>query len=76
MTELAILRLARRTRRSDLVRLVVSVRTPDDLYYAGELPGPETAVVYSRTAPTAFPRPPGRLTPADLAPLIRLDATA
>ena len=35
--------------RSDLVHLVVSVRTPDDLYYADELAGPETTVVYTRT---------------------------
>ena len=26
----------------DLVRLVVSVRTPEDLFYADELPGPES----------------------------------
>src|SRR5438477_116029 len=36
---MAMLRLARRTGRAELVRLVVSVRTPDDLYYAAELPG-------------------------------------
>ena len=34
---MAMLRLARQTRSSDLVRLVVSVRTPDDLYYADEM---------------------------------------
>jgi ferredoxin-NADP reductase len=63
---MAMLRLARRTDRGDLVRLVVSVRTPDDLYYATELPGPETTVVYSRTNPPGVARPPGRLTVADL----------
>ena len=73
---MAILRLARRTQRADLVRLVVSIRTPDDLYYSDEVPGPETAIVYSRKAPATSPRPAGRLTPADLAPLIRPDATA
>jgi ferredoxin-NADP reductase len=73
---MAILRLARRTQRSDLVRLVVSVRTQGDLYYSDEVPGPETAVVYSRIAPAGFPRPAGRLMTTDLAPLIRLDATA
>jgi ferredoxin-NADP reductase len=72
---MAILRLARRTRRSDLVRLVVSVRTPGDLYYADEVPGPETAVVYSRAAPAGFSRASGRLMRGDLAPFIRLDAT-
>ena len=49
---MAMLRLARATGRSDLVRLVVSVRTPDDLYYADELPGPEVTVVHSRGRPT------------------------
>ena len=48
---MAMLRLARRTGRSDLVRLVVSVRSPADLYYAAELPGPETTVAYTRAAP-------------------------
>jgi ferredoxin-NADP reductase len=73
---MAMLRLARRTQRSELVRLVVSVRTPDDLYYSDEVPGPETALVYSRMAPATSSRPAGRLAPADLAPLLRLDATA
>jgi len=48
---MAMLRLARSTGRSDLVRLLVSVRTPGDLYFADELPGPETTVVYTREAP-------------------------
>ena len=73
---MAMLRLARLTQRSDLVRLVVSVRTPADLYYADEVPGPETAVVYSRSAPPTSRRPAGRLVATDLASLIRLDATA
>ena len=64
---MAILRLARRTGQSELVRLVVSVRTPADLYYAGEIPGPETTVVYTRAAPPGAPRPPARLNHADLA---------
>ena len=37
---MAMLRLARREGRSDLVRLVVSVRRPADLYYATEIAGP------------------------------------
>ena len=73
---MAMLRLARTTGRSPLVRLVVSVRSPADLYYADELPGPETTVVHTRRAPDAARRPPGRLTADDLAPLIRPDATA
>ena len=64
---MAMLRLARRQGRPDLVRLVVSVRRPGDLCYPSELPGPETTIVYTREAPASWPRPPGRLTPADLA---------
>lgn len=63
---MAMLRHARRIGRSDLVRLVVSVRTPEDLYYASELPGPETTIVYTRQNPPGEQRPPGRLTAADL----------
>jgi ferredoxin-NADP reductase len=73
---MAMLRLARRTDHAGLVRVVVSVRTPTDLYYADEIPGPETTIVYSRQAPSGAGRPPGRLTSADLAPAIRPDATA
>ena len=64
---MAMLRLARVRGRSDLVQLVVSVRSPDDLYYRDELAGPETTVVYSRTTPPGSPRPAGRLGAADLA---------
>ena len=63
---MAMLRLARQTGRSDLVRLVVSARTPEDLYYAKELPGPESTVVFTREVPASWPRPPGRLDEADL----------
>ena len=63
---MAMLRLARRTGRSDLVQLVASVRSPDDLYYRDELPGPETTVLYSRAAPAGSERPPRRLEPPDL----------
>jgi ferredoxin-NADP reductase len=73
---MAMLRLARRTGRRDLVRLVVSARSPDDVYYADELPGPETTVVYTRRAPDAFARPPGRLAAADVAPALVDGATA
>ena len=64
----AMLRLARLRQRSDLVRIVVSVRSQEDLYYAAELTGPETTVVYSRRNPPGVARPPGRLTAADLPP--------
>ena len=68
---MAMLRLARRTGRADLVRMVVSVRSPEDLYYATELPGPQTTVVYTRVAPPGAPRPPGRLAVADVAAQVR-----
>jgi ferredoxin-NADP reductase len=63
---MAMLRLARRTGRADAVKLVVSARTPDDLYYADELPGPETTIVFTRKTPSSFARRPGRLTAGDL----------
>jgi ferredoxin-NADP reductase len=63
---MAMLRLARGTGRSDLVRLVVSVRTPDDLYYASEISGPETTLVYTRASPPGFARAPARLTRDDI----------
>jgi ferredoxin-NADP reductase len=73
---MAMLRLARATDRSDRVRLVVSVRTPADLYYAQELPGPEVTVVHSRVAPPGVGRTAGRLTADDLAPSLVDGATA
>ncbi|WP_243717082.1 ferredoxin reductase [Actinomadura darangshiensis] len=49
--------------------LVYSTRTPDDVYYADELrrsdPGLDVTHVYTRLAPEGWPRPPGRLAPAD-----------
>jgi ferredoxin-NADP reductase len=63
---MAMLRLARNSGHGDLVHLIVSTRTPADLYYAAELPGPETTIVYTRQAPPGWPRPPGRLAAADL----------
>jgi ferredoxin-NADP reductase len=73
---MAMLRLARRMPAQDLVHLVVSVRTPDDLIYANELDGPDATVIYSREAAAGSARPPGRLTAADLAPYVRADTTA
>jgi ferredoxin-NADP reductase len=73
---MAMLRHARRTGRPDLVRLVVSARSPADLYYADELPGPETVVVYTRQAPADAGRAAGRLAAADVAPLVRGGETA
>ena len=73
---MAMLRLARHTDRSELVRLVVSARSPDDLYYAAEVPGPETAVVYTRRVPEDWPRPAGRLTKGDLPSPVSAATTA
>ena len=72
---MAMLRLARQRSRSDLVRLLVSVRAPENLYYADELPGTETTVIYSRRAPESATRPPGRMSAADLSPLVLPGAT-
>jgi ferredoxin-NADP reductase len=73
---MAMLRLARRRSRSDLLRLIVSARSPADLYYADELPGPETTVVYTRAAPSGWSRPIRRLSQDDLAGQVAVDATA
>jgi ferredoxin-NADP reductase len=63
---MAMLRLARRNDNVDLLRLVVSVRTPEDLYYANEVVGPQTSIVYTRAAPPGHTRAPARLAPADV----------
>jgi ferredoxin-NADP reductase len=73
---MAMLRHARRTGRSDLVRLVVSVRSEADLYYADELPGEETTVLYTRSTPAGVSRPPGRLAAQDLTAVRSTPATA
>jgi ferredoxin-NADP reductase len=66
---MSMLRQARREGTADLLRLVVSARSPADLYYAAELPGPQTTVLWTRSSPG--PRPAGRMTAADLAPVVR-----
>ena len=73
---MAMLRLARRNNHADRVRLVVSARTPGDLYYAEELKGPETTIVYTRETPASWPHPPGRLSVNDLAPELLPGATS
>lgn len=72
---MAMLRLSRRLGRPELLWLVVSARRAEDLYYADELPGPQTRILYTRSAPPGWPRPPGRLTAGDF-PAIADDATA
>jgi ferredoxin-NADP reductase len=66
---MSMLRHARRLGRSDLVRLVVSVRHPADLYYADEIVGPETTVVTTRSPWPGSSRPAGHLTLDDLPPI-------
>ena len=63
---MSMLRLARRTGRGDVVHLVASVRVPEDLYYAAEIAGPDTTVIYTRSTPPGWPRPAGRITAQDL----------
>jgi ferredoxin-NADP reductase len=72
----SMLRLARATGASGLVSLIASFRTPDDVYYRDELPGPETTIVYTRRNPPGIGRAPGRLGVEDLAPALRPDAVA
>jgi ferredoxin-NADP reductase len=67
---MAMLRLARARDRTGLVHLVASVRTPTDLYYADELQGPETTIVYTRDTPPDHARQAARLSTDDLAPFV------
>lgn len=62
---MSMLRHARNLGRTDLLAVVASFRTPDDVYYSPELFGPETTVVYTRRAPVDG-RPVGRITLDDL----------
>jgi ferredoxin-NADP reductase len=49
-------------------RLIYSVRTPEDAYYANDLrqPGVDVAFVYTRAVPEGWPQPARRLTVADV----------
>jgi ferredoxin-NADP reductase len=73
---MAMLRLARRIDRADLVRIVVSARSASDLYYADEIAGPETTLVFTRSAPPGTARPPGRIQPSDIPQPVDPAATA
>lgn len=68
---MAMLRQARRSGRAGLVRLLVSARSPADLYYADELPGDGVRVAWTREAPAGTTRPIGRMTADDVAVLVR-----
>lgn len=50
-------------------RLVVSARSHEELFYAGEY-GEETTVVLTRSTPHGWARPAGRLAAGDLAPAL------
>lgn len=63
---MAMLRLARREGNADLLRLLVSVRKPQDLYYPDELPGPQTTVIYTEQSPANSSRPTGLINSADI----------
>lgn len=67
---MSMLRLARASGRADLVHLVAAARSPDDLLYAAELPGPDVTLTYSRAAGPDG-RTAGRLAPDDLAPAVQ-----
>ena len=63
---MSMLRMARETGRADLVRMIVSVRSPRELLYAEELHGPDVVLVYTRESAADATRPVGRLTADDL----------
>ena len=51
------------------LQLLVSARSPQDLFYTAEY-GAETTLVYTRQAPEGFARPPSRLDAGTLQPLV------
>jgi ferredoxin-NADP reductase len=73
---MSMLRLARHLGRTDLVRVLVSARAPEELWFADELPGPEVRIAYTRSAPAGDPRPVSRLTIDDMPAALPPDLTA
>jgi ferredoxin-NADP reductase len=67
---MAMLRTRRALESKAPFRLVYSVRTPEDRLYVPDLrrgdAGVDTAILYTRTAPPDYPRPPKRLSAEDL----------
>ncbi|MBX6358302.1 MAG: ferredoxin reductase [Micromonosporaceae bacterium] len=67
---MAMLRARRQAGSRVPFRLVYSVRSPAEVLYTGELrqpqPGVDISYVYTREAPEGFPRPPGRISVADV----------
>ena len=72
----SMLRHARHIGRPDLLQLAVSARTYEELPYGVELIEGGAIVALTRGADTAVSRSAGRLTAADVLPLITPDATA
>lgn len=73
---MSVLRAWRGHGRPGRMHLVLSVRTPGDVFYAGELTGADdVTLVHTRVAPDGAERPVGRLTAADLAPFVAPDLT-
>ena len=71
---MAMIRARRAARSRAPFRLIYSVRTPADAFFAHELRFPpvadggvEVAWVHTREAPPGYPRPVGRIRPPDLA---------
>ncbi len=63
---MSMLRFARQRGGLGPVHLVASVRSPEELLYADELPGPDATVLYTRRTPAGWPRPAGRIGGDDL----------
>jgi ferredoxin-NADP reductase len=67
---MAMIRAHRAASARTPIRLIHSVRSPAERYYADELrrphPGLDVTYLYTRETPEGFSRPPGRLTVADL----------
>jgi ferredoxin-NADP reductase len=72
---MAMLRHRRRTMPDAPMRLVYSVRTPEDVIYAGEL-GPDTLLTYTREAPAEWEGRVGRIGSELIAPLVADSPTA
>jgi ferredoxin-NADP reductase len=71
----SMVRYAREQGQLGLLRLAVSARTLADLPYAEEVSAVAAVVAITREATTAGARPTGRLTAADLEPLVTPGAT-
>ena len=67
---MSMLRHARALGREDLLRLVVSVRRAEDLFYAEEIQGPRTTVITTREPLVGSDRTPHRVDADDLLPFV------